>query len=180
MGLQLALDRPRLIRTLILLEPAAGGGFAVPASEELGRRFVAPAMAAFAAGQTEAAFDMFMRGVCGDEFRGVLERRLGSAGVERALRDSAFFFRDEVAAVLESTFSESEARRIHQPVLVVEGADSALLGPLSQQITALTRKLLPHAEVAMVAGTNHMMPLQDPDAIAGLVHSFVTRHSSTA
>jgi pimeloyl-ACP methyl ester carboxylesterase len=174
-ALQLALDRPELVRSLVLLEPAAGGGFAVPASEELGRRFLGPAMAAFADGQPPAAFDLFMRGVCGDDYRDVLERRLGNAGVERALRESAFFFRDEVAAVLESTFGEAEARRINQPVLVVEGADSALLGPLSQQITALTHKLLPHAEIATVPDTNHMMPLQDPDAIARLIHGFVTR-----
>ena len=164
-GLQLALDRPNLIASLILLEPAAVGGFLVPASEELARRFVGPAMAAFAAGDTETAFDTFMRGVCGESYRDVLADRLGSASLDRAVRESAFFFRDEVPAVLESQFGEAEASRIRQPTLVAEGADSARLGPLSQQITALARKLLPHAEIATVEGTNHMMPLQDPDAV---------------
>ena len=177
-GLQLALDRPSLITSLILLEPAAVGGFLVPASEELARLFVGPAMAAFATGDTETAFDTFMRGVCGESYRDVLADRLGSASIDRAIRESAFFFRDEVPAVLESQFGEAEARRIQQPSLVAEGADSARLGPLSRQITALARKLLPHAEIATVEGTNHMMPLQDPDAVGHLIQTFVARHPS--
>ena len=109
MVLQLALDRPELVQTLILTEPAAGGGFAVPAAEELGRRFIGPAMEAFAAGDLDAAFDRFMRGVCGENYRSVLEQRLGSTAVDRALRQSAFFFRDEAPAVLESTFDAADA-----------------------------------------------------------------------
>ena len=95
----------------------------------------------------------------------MLLNHLGSASLDRAVRESAFFFRDEVPAVLKSQFGEAEAGRIQQPTLVAEGSDSARLGPLSQQITALARKLLPHAEIATVEGTNHMMPLQDPDAV---------------
>ena len=177
-GLQLALDRPSLVASLILLEPAAVGGFLVPASEELARRFVGPAMAAFAAGDTETAFETFMRGVCGDSYRYVLAERLGTAGLERAVRESAFFFRDEVPAVLESRFGEAEASLVQQPILVAEGTESARLGPLSRQITALARKLLPHAEIGAVERTNHMMPLQDPDAVGHLIQTFVTRHGS--
>ena len=43
---------------------------AVPASEDLGRQFVRPAMAAVAAGDIKTAFDTFMRGVCGDAYPG--------------------------------------------------------------------------------------------------------------
>jgi pimeloyl-ACP methyl ester carboxylesterase len=173
-GLQLAVERTNLVASLILLEPAAVGGFFVPASEELARRFVGPAMAAFAAGDTETAFDTFMRGVCGESYRDVLADRLGSTGIDRAVRESAFFFRDEVPAVLESQFGEAEASSVQQPVLVAEGAQSARLGPLSQQITALARKLLPDAEIVTVEGTNHMMPLQDPDAVGRLIQTFVS------
>ena len=164
--LQLALDHPGLVQSLILIEPAAGGGFVVPAVEELGRRFVGPAIGAFTAGDLDTAFDLFMRGVCGEHYRSVLEQRLGVNAVDEAIRQSAFFFRDEVPAVLESTFSPAQAARIRCPVLVAEGEDSAVSGPLSQQITALATELLPHAAVMRVAGTNHMMPLQDPDSVA--------------
>lgn len=120
-GLELALDRPDLVHTLVLLEPAAGGGFAVPASEALGRDFIGPAMGAFGEGDLETAFATFLRGVGGEDLRGVLEGRLGREGYERAVRESAFFFRDEVPAVMESQFGEAEAGRVRQPVLVVEG-----------------------------------------------------------
>ena len=175
--LQLALDHPGLVQSLILIEPAAGGGFVVPAVEELGRRFVGPAIGAFTAGDLATAFDLFMRGVCGEQYRLVLEQRLGVNAVDEAIRQSAFFFRDEVPAVLESTFSPAQAVRIRCPVLVAEGEDSAVSGPLSQQITALATELLPHAAVMRVAGTNHMMPLQDPDSVAGLIRDFVSQQS---
>jgi pimeloyl-ACP methyl ester carboxylesterase len=175
--LQLALDRPDLVRTLTLIEPAAGGGFAVPAAEELGRLYVGPAMGAFAEGNLDTAFQLFMRGVCGEHYRSVLEQRLGSQAVDEAIRQSAFFFRDEVPAVLESTLSAADAARIRCPVLVAEGEDSQAEGPLAPQITALATRLLPHAEVVGVPGTNHMMPLQDPEAVARVIHGFVCRHS---
>ena len=59
-----------------------------------------------------AAFDTFMRGACGDAYRDVLADRLGSDGLDRAVREFAFFFRDEVPAALESQFGEAEASRI--------------------------------------------------------------------
>jgi pimeloyl-ACP methyl ester carboxylesterase len=177
-GLELALERPELIATLILLEPAAAGGFAVPASEALGRQFVGPAMAAFAAGDVEAAFDTFMRGVCGEGYRDVLAARLGPAGLDRAVRESAFFFGDEVPAVLESQFGPAEAGRIVQPTLIAEGEHSARLGPLSAQITAQASRLLPHAVTAIIPGANHLMPLQEPEAVARLIQTFVTRYVS--
>jgi pimeloyl-ACP methyl ester carboxylesterase len=106
-----------------------------------------------------------------------LEQRLVVNGLDEAIRQSAFFFRDEVPAVLESTFSPAQAARIWCPVRVAEGGDSAVSGPLSQQITALATELLPHAAVMRVAGTNHMMPLQAPDAVAGLIRDFVSQQS---
>ena len=78
-------------------------------------------------------------------------------------------------AVLESTFSPAQAARIRCPVLLAEGEDSGVSGPLSQQITTLAMTLLPHAAVMRVAGTNHMMPLQDPASVAGLIRNFVSQ-----
>jgi Predicted hydrolases or acyltransferases (alpha/beta hydrolase superfamily) len=74
---QVAADRPKLVHSLTLIEPAACGPFQVPAFAELGERFIGPAMGAFAAGDLQGAFDGFMRGVCGDQSREILERSLG-------------------------------------------------------------------------------------------------------
>jgi pimeloyl-ACP methyl ester carboxylesterase len=176
--LQLALEHPELVRTLTLLEPAAGGGFAVPAAEELGREFVGPAIAAFKGGDLNTAFDLFMRGVGGNDYRAVLEQRLGTGSVQQAISQSAFFFQDEVPAVLESRFGPTDAARVRCPILVAEGADSATAGLLSRQITARAIQLFPHAEVVRIAATNHLMPLQNPEAVAQVIRDFVGRHSS--
>jgi pimeloyl-ACP methyl ester carboxylesterase len=133
-------------------------------------------MAAFAAGDLATAFDTFMRGICGDDYRTVIEGRLGSAGYDRAIRDSGFFFRDEVGAVQQWQFDTAEAARVRQPALIVEGGESARLGPMSRQITELATWLLPHADVATIAGVNHALRLQDPDAVARLIATFLRRH----
>jgi pimeloyl-ACP methyl ester carboxylesterase len=65
---------------------------------------------------------------------------------------------------------------IRQPVLILEGGDGRKVGLLSQQVTEMTTTLLPQAEVALIADTNHMLPLQDPDALGEAIASFVRRH----
>ena len=89
--LQLAADRPQLVHSLTLIEPAACGPFQAPAIAEIGQRFIGPAMAAFSAGDLPGAFDSFMRGVCGDDYRQVIEQSLGPRGYEQAIRESSFF-----------------------------------------------------------------------------------------
>lgn len=175
-GLCLAVERPELVRSLALLEPAAGGGgFDVPASFER-PDFVGSALAAFHAGDLSTAFDLFMRGVCGDDYRDAIEAHLGREGLENAVRESAFFFRDEIRAVLESQFGAAEAAVIRQPVLCVEGgAQPPHLVTMSHQVSERTAKWLPQAEIVVLPGVNHGLPLQDPEAVAHLVASFIRR-----
>ncbi len=175
-GLQLASDHPDLVRSLILLEPAPCGPLQAPAFAEIGERFVGPAMGALAAGNLEGAFDTFMRGVCGDRYREVIEQSMGKPAYEQAVRESRFFFRDEVPAAMQWGFGVAEAARIRQPVLIVEGGEGRKHGLLSKQVTELAMKLLPHAEFAMIEGVNHLMPLQDPDAVGRIIAGFAHRH----
>jgi pimeloyl-ACP methyl ester carboxylesterase len=175
-ALQLASDHPELVHSLTLIEPAPCGPLQAPAFAELAERFIGPAMTQFAAGNVEDAFDSFMRGVCGDEYRDVIERRLGRRGYEQALRESTFFFRDEVPACMQWQLAPDDASRIRQPVLILEGAEGRKQGPFSEQVTELALRLLPHAEVALIEGTNHMMPLQNPDAVGNAIASFVRRY----
>ena len=176
---QMGIDRPALVHSLMLIEPAACGPFQVPAFAELGERFVGPAMGAFAAGDLQGAFDTFMRGVCGDQSREIIERTLGRAGYEQAVRESSFFFRDEVPACLEWQFVSTE-EPIPQPVLILEGEDGRKAGLLSQQVTEISTTLLPRAEVALIPNTNHMLPLQDPDALGEAIARFVRRYPIVA
>ena len=67
-----------------------------------------------------------------------------------------------------------------------EGAGYAALHVHTQLLSRLARRLaradqdaedLVQETLARVAGTNHMMPLQDPEAVARLIHDFAGRHS---
>lgn len=100
-------------------------------------------LGAFAVGDLPGAFDSFMRGVCGDQHREVIERSLGKAGYEQAIRESRFFFLVEVPAAIQWQFGSGEAARIRQPAIIIEGAKGRERGPLSQQITELACSLLP-------------------------------------
>jgi pimeloyl-ACP methyl ester carboxylesterase len=175
-SLQVASDHPELTGSLVLLEPAPCGPLQVPAFDEIGQRFLGPAMGAFAADNLEGAFDTFMRGVCGDGHRKVIEQSLGTPAYEQAVRESRFFFRDEVPAAMQWKFEAAEAARIRQPVLIVEGGEGRKRGLLSQQVTERVMTLLPQAEFAMIEGVNHLMPLQDPDAVGRVIADFARRH----
>lgn len=171
--LALAIEKPTLVSSLVLLEPAAAGAFQVPASAALGP-FLGRAMAAFQEGKVAEAFDNFMRGVCGEQYREVLQARLGAVGVENAIRESTYFFREEIRAVLEFKFDVAEAARIRQPVLCLEGGSQPEhLREMSGQISRRTVELLPQTRVAIIPDVNHALPLQDPEAVARAIASFV-------
>jgi pimeloyl-ACP methyl ester carboxylesterase len=175
-GLFLAAERPELVKSLTLLEPAAGGkGFDVPASYDR-PDFVGPAMAAFEAGDLSAAFDHFMHGVCGEGYRDIIEARLGRAGLENAIHQSAFLFHDEARAIMESEFGPSEASRITQPVLCLSGgAQPPHLATFARQIAERVKELMPQTEIVEIPDADHALPLQNPSAIAQEIASFVER-----
>jgi pimeloyl-ACP methyl ester carboxylesterase len=82
-----------------------------------------------------------------------------------------------VPAALKWSPSSFDITEIRQPVLLLEGGDGRKEGLLSRQVTECTRKLLPHAEFALIENANHMLPLQSPDAIGNVVADFLRRHS---
>ena len=173
-GLKLAMARPQLVASLSLIEPSAGAkGFDVPASYDR-PDFVGPAMTAFNAGDLATAFDRFMRGVCSDDYREALEKSVGEAGLENAIRESAFFFRDEVRAVVEAQFESTDLARIKQPVLCLEGGSQPpRLALMARQVSARTAELLPQTQIVVIPGANHALPLQAPEAVAHEIATFL-------
>jgi pimeloyl-ACP methyl ester carboxylesterase len=175
-ALQLAADYPAMVQSLALIEPAPLGPFQVPAFAELGQRFIGPAIAAFANGDLPTAFRNFMTGVGGDDYGIVLERSLGSEALEDAVRQSRFFFRDEIPATMQWQFGPADVDRVRQPVLVVEGAAGRRSGALSQEVTESALKLFPRAELALIENANHMLPLQEPHALGRVLADFARRN----
>ena len=86
-ALELAAVQPSLVQTLTLIEPAARGPFQAPAMVEIGRRFLGPAMAHYAGDDVAAAFDSFMIGVCGRQYRHVIDMALGQSGASSSNKE---------------------------------------------------------------------------------------------
>jgi pimeloyl-ACP methyl ester carboxylesterase len=167
-GLQLALDDPGLVASLILFEPAKPSG---TQREAAASTYVGPALAAAATGDVARAFDVFLRGVGGDGYREVLRARFGDGGLAAAERESAYFFADELPAVGAWTFGPAEASRITAPALLLCGAGSR---PWFPENVAILAELLPDARTETLPELHHLAPLTHPGELAATIRDFVS------
>lgn len=167
-GLSLAAERPDLVSGLVLIEPARAGD-TWPASDD-DRQLVQPIMDAARAGNVGMAFDTFMSIVCATDYRDVLDRSLGPEGPRRCERESAFFFADEMPAVLDWPFDEVAASGIRQRVLLVQGGNSP---PPVHQAMAQLADWLPDAAIETVPDSDHLLPLRHPAVLAATIAQFI-------
>ena len=174
-ALELALLRPDAVNSLVLLEPAPASALIGPQCEAALPGTLGPVMGALGSGDIAAAFDLFLRAVGRQDYRAVLDSALGPGAYERALQESAFFFSDEVPAVQEWTFGPDEAARIAQPMLLVEGSETAAVAAIPPESVGRLKGLVPHAETTVLHGASHLMPLEDPDGVARLIAEFARR-----
>jgi len=169
-ALELAVTRPDLVRRLVLSEPPLLDPLLDPADvadvhATVGAA-IGAAMAATARGERAAAYDAFMGAVCGPAHRAVVAAVLGADGLARAERDSVFFFTNEAPAAVGWTTVDPSG--IAVPTLLVAGSESP---GATHRLVARLAGLLPHAEVATIAGADHLLPLTHPRELADLVAS---------
>lgn len=165
MALQGAIDAPEAVERLVLLEPAPSP--AGPSSEELVRTAVGPAIGAAQAGDVRGAVDTFMTGVCGPGWAALARQVLGPDAIDRIVRDSRFFLTDEVVAAMEWAIDEDIAARVAAPTTFVYGAAPATKA--HEETTRMLADWVPGAELVVLPGVGHAMPLEDPAAVARLV-----------
>ncbi len=168
MVLQLALDEPRYVHSIALLEPAL---MAVPSPPEVPR-----ALELYRAGDKSAAVETFLRGTCGPDCRPILEKALPHA-IEQALAGADTFFGQELPALRQWSFGADEARRVRQPVLAVVGADSDARFRQRQQ---LLLEWLPQAEPFELPKAGHLLHLQNTRGMAEGLAAFLARHPIAA
>jgi pimeloyl-ACP methyl ester carboxylesterase len=166
-ALQQALDAPDRVGSLALLEPAARG---VSSSEQVVAA-LQPVITAYRSGDRAEAVDRFLRHVCGDGYRAVLEHVLPHAFGE-ALAEADLFFQAEMPAVQSWSFGPSEAERVTQPVLNVLGTESA---PRFVEGSELIQSWLPQAERLSVPDAGHLLMVQNAPALAHGLTSFLAR-----
>jgi pimeloyl-ACP methyl ester carboxylesterase len=167
--LQWASDAPEEVQSLTLLE--APLFHAVPSGPGFWKR-VASLQAVYDSGDREGALDALLRGVVGPSYRDDAERKLPPGAFERAVADVDSLFQVELSALKEWRFSETDARRIRQPVLLVKGAGAA---PMFHESHELLREWIPSAE-ELVVQTTHGLVYEDPAAIAEGMAAFLSKH----
>jgi pimeloyl-ACP methyl ester carboxylesterase len=106
-ALQLALDAPDAVQTLVSMEAARP----VPPTETQAafvREFVEPAVGRYRAGDKAGAVDTFFRGVFGSDYRSPLESGLPDA-FDQAVADADAFFRQELPALQQWSVTQGES-----------------------------------------------------------------------
>jgi pimeloyl-ACP methyl ester carboxylesterase len=167
-ALQLALDAPRAVRSLVLLEPPLlTPELAAGLSTQL-----EPAVRAYRAGDAGAAVDAFMREACGPGWRAEAEAAV-PGGAEQAERDAATFFEVEAPALERWAFDAERASRLPQPVLYVVGGESA---PVFEAGRGLFLAAAPRTESVTLPGLNHLLHVRDPARVAASIADFLARH----
>jgi pimeloyl-ACP methyl ester carboxylesterase len=167
-ALQLALDAPDLVHSLVLLEPAIMPTDAMASFMEA----AAPLLEAYRSGEVAKALDLWMSAVSAADWRSVVASNAPGA-VEQAEQDASTFFELELPTVREWVFDAGRTSRIPQPVLYVLGGDS---GPLFEAAAKHFRSLIPHTEEVVLPGVNHLMQARDPKRVAAAIADFLSRH----
>lgn len=174
-ALQLALESPEMVQSIVLMEPA----LPVPG---LGRErmlstraAIAPVLEAYRAGDKARAVDGFMRLVAGPDYRATLDRALPGAFAQ-AVIDADTFFAQELPAVQQWTLGREEAGRVTRPVLSIVGQKSKELSPIWTERHELILAWLPKAEGFVLPDATHLLHVEHPRAVAEALAAFFARH----
>jgi 3-oxoadipate enol-lactonase len=171
-ALQLALDAPRRVHSLALLEP----GFLWCERPAEAAEALEPIARLYEAGDMGSALESFGEMVAGPRFREAIDRALAQGWFEQAIADIDTFFQVELPAMLDWRFTPEMAARISTPALSVLGGESAAVDPWAVEEHDLLQQWLPRAEALVVPGVTHALQLMDPAAVAEGLAGFLERH----
>lgn len=171
-AVQLALDHPEYVHTLMLLELSL---FSVPSGEAFFTH-AGPAFEAYASGDHAGALAIFMSVVSGLEWttgRALLEERVPGA-VAQAIKDADTFFGIELPALTEWTFGTEQAAKLNRPVLSMLGNETQ---PLWVEVAEFLRSSLPQVDERTIDGVGHLLHIQRPEPVAREMAEFLERNS---
>jgi pimeloyl-ACP methyl ester carboxylesterase len=170
-ALQLAVDRPELVHTLVLLEPT------LTSARSAGAFFdkAGPALAAYRAGDREGAMAKFLSAASGLDWetaRGAIEKNV-PGGVLRAMKDADNFFGGYLKALTEWQFGPSQAAAITEPVLSVLGTATDAWFVDGHE---LLHAWFPRIEDCTIEGVGHLLHMQRPERVLAGVAAWLARH----
>jgi pimeloyl-ACP methyl ester carboxylesterase len=170
-ALQMALDRPELVHSLVVLEPVV---FSVPGAQAFFQQ-VGPAFEAYGAGDHQKALQLFMAVVSGMDWetcRTVIDGRIPGT-MAAALKDADTFFGVELPALAAWSFDARSAAGISQPALSVVGTRTH---PVWVEIAGMLRAALPNVEECRIEGLSHLLQMERPEPVARGMAQFLERH----
>lgn len=190
-ALLLARRQPELVRTLLLEEPPVLPLWvsAQPRPAELvallagrPRAFIAfmttfatgvgPAAKAFRRGDMETGLRLFATAVEGREaFARLSEARRGQ------MRANVKTLAASLLGAGFPPFSQADARRVHAPVLLLNGADSPAF---NQRLSDGLAEVLPNVERVRIPRASHHMHEEEPRAVNDAILGFLAKHATAA
>lgn len=173
-ALQLALDAPHTVQSLILLEP---GVLPVPSAEQFIQQVIEPAARSYSAGDKATVVDTFSRGVFGEQYRPIIERVLPVGVWNQAIADLDTVFQIELPAIQQWQFTREDAARIEPPALSVVGAESGSVIGIFPEAHRLMLEWLPNVEEYVLPGATHLLQMMNPQDLAAATAVFCARHA---
>src|SRR5579884_512793 len=158
-ALQLALDAPQMVQSLILLEP---GVLPVPSAAQFVQQVVESAAGSYGAGDRTASLDTFCRGVFGAGYRPVLDRALPPGAWDQAVADLDTVFQVELPALQQWQFTREDAARIEQPALSVLSAQSGSGTAIFPEAHHMMLEWLPNVEEYILPNATHLLQMMNP------------------
>jgi 3-oxoadipate enol-lactonase len=159
-ALQLALDQPQMVRSLVVAEPPIFNPNA-PTSP------FAALEKAYTSGDKLGAMNTFSTMSYGADWRTLAARVPGGPAQVEADVDTVF--QSEAPSMVKWGFGEAEAQRIRQPIIYVTGGGRH--GGSLKQLSVWIPKL----ESRVVPGVTHAMLMEDPKAVAEAIAEFLNR-----
>ena len=167
-ALQLAIDAPQVVRSLVLIEPALQTAEMAAAFDEL----VAPLVEMHRAGDSSKAVHLWMRPVGGSDWRTEIEKRIPGAG-DQANGDAGGTFESDLPAMRHWDLDAVGAETIEQPVLNIVGSRSA---GQREVVTPMLCAAIPHTDVVVIDDADHTLPMTKPVPVAEEIAGFLRRH----
>jgi pimeloyl-ACP methyl ester carboxylesterase len=182
-ALQLALDAPQAVSSLVLLEPALMG--AIAKAEAAGRPEAARSQQAFRdsfarvleisrSGDKRGALLAFLESRAGEAFATVLDFLRESGEFEQAVADADTFLQVEMPAAFRWEFTPAMAGTIEAPVLSVLGAHSP---ERPQHVHRVMTQWVPQTELLVLQDAEHALPMMNPPEIARELAAFFGRRA---
>jgi pimeloyl-ACP methyl ester carboxylesterase len=159
-ALQLAIDQPSMVRSLVVMEPPIFDANAATSP-------FAALEKTYQSGDKLGAMATFSQMSYGPEWRTLAARVPG--GPAQVERDVDTVFQSEAPSMVKWGFGPLQAARITQPIIYVTGGGRH--GGSLKQLGSW----IPRIESRVVPGVTHAMLMEDPKAVAEAIAEFLNR-----